>query len=288
MNFEGLLETEPLSHFDSFTARLAPVDNMQGGKTSAFTVESLISKESFAETRSDDTHGCMTLPRCSSGDDIARSSPSFSGAINIPRPLALEGAGAGHTSAFSQTSQLSLSTGRSFNIQRNSEHHPDAQRHDDATRTRRYRTAFTREQLSRLEKEFLRENYVSRTRRSELASSLNLSETTIKIWFQNRRMKSKRRRMALGLKPVQAFCPTRHLPSDGHLSSGHLYNGLHYVPWSPYSPVSGPLWPHGVHFLHCDPHYHPFSVPSPSTSTGSSYRPSTTQANCSYVWKTNE
>ena len=164
----------------------------------------------------------------------------------------------------------------------------DAQRHDDATRTRRYRTAFTREQLSRLEKEFLRENYVSRTRRSELASSLNLSETTIKIWFQNRRMKSKRRRMALGLKPVQAFCPTRHLPSDGHLSSGHLYNGLHYVPWSPYSPVSGPLWPHGVHFLHCNPHYHPFSVPSPSTSTGSSYRPSTTQANCSYVWKTNE
>lgn len=119
-----LLKTEPLSHFDSFTARLAPVDNMQGGKTSAFTVESLISKESFAETRSDDTHGCMTLPRCSSGDDIARSSPSFSGAINIPRPLALEGAGAGHTSAFSQTSQLSLSTGRSFNIQRNSEHHP--------------------------------------------------------------------------------------------------------------------------------------------------------------------
>lgn len=164
----------------------------------------------------------------------------------------------------------------------------DVQRHDDSTRTRRYRTAFTREQLSRLEKEFLRENYVSRTRRSELATTLNLSETTIKIWFQNRRMKSKRRRMALGLKPVQAFCPTRHLPSDGHFSSGHLYNGLHYVPWSPYSPVNGPLWPHGVHFLHCDPHYHPFSVPSASTSTGSSYRPPTTQANCSHVWKSSE
>ena len=164
----------------------------------------------------------------------------------------------------------------------------DAHRNDDSTRTRRYRTAFTRDQLGRLEKEFLRENYVSRTRRSELASTLNLSETTIKIWFQNRRMKSKRRRMALGLKPVQAFCPTRHLPSDGHLSSGHLYNGLHYVPWSPYSPVNGPLWPHGVHFLHCDPHYHPFSVPQSGNSVTSSYRPPSTQGNCSHVWKNSE
>ncbi|XP_078376967.1 homeobox protein Hox-A3-like isoform X2 [Oculina patagonica] len=254
------------------------------------TLESLISKESaFTESRMDGSHGCISLPRCSSaGQEITRTSPSFSNTISIPRPLALDGVGTGHTSAFSQTSQLPLSSGRAFAIQRNTDHHSDVQRHDDSTRTRRYRTAFTREQLSRLEKEFLRENYVSRTRRSELATTLNLSETTIKIWFQNRRMKSKRRRMALGLKPVQAFCPTRHLPSDGHLSSGHLYNGLHYVPWSPYSPVNGPLWPHGVHFLHCDPHYHPFSVPSASTSTGSSFRPPTTQANCSHVWKSSE
>ena len=123
----GTFKTEPHSQqliLNSFTLRLTRA-TMQGAKTSAFSVESLISKESgFAEPRMDGTHGCISLPRCSSaGQDIARASPSFSSTISIPRPLAIDGVGNSHTSAFSQTSQLPLSSGRAFAIQRNTEHH---------------------------------------------------------------------------------------------------------------------------------------------------------------------
>lgn len=57
---------------------------------------------------------------------------------------------------------------------------------------KRPRTAFTAEQLQRLKTEFQANRYITEQRRQSLAQELNLNESQIKIWFQNKRAKIKK------------------------------------------------------------------------------------------------
>ncbi|XP_023216537.1 homeobox protein ceh-30-like [Centruroides sculpturatus] len=64
---------------------------------------------------------------------------------------------------------------------------------------RKARTAFTDHQLKTLEKSFERQKYLSVQDRMELAAKLNLTDTQVKTWYQNRRTKWKRQAM-MGLE----------------------------------------------------------------------------------------
>ncbi|XP_064923342.1 homeobox protein vent1-like [Columba livia] len=103
-------------------------------------------------------------------------------------------------------------------------------------RQRRARTAFTSEQVCRLEKTFQRQKYLGASERRKLAASLQLSEIQIKTWFQNRRMKLKRQiqdhQQSL-VSPVPLYsCP----PGT---PTALFQDGLHY----PFAPQHQRLLP---------------------------------------------
>ncbi|XP_061733252.1 homeobox protein pnx [Nerophis ophidion] len=72
--------------------------------------------------------------------------------------------------------------------------HPAAEHQRSKVSGRRVRTAYTLEQLHALELSFRRCHYLSVLERHAVAAALQLSETQVKIWFQNRRTKWRKER----------------------------------------------------------------------------------------------
>ncbi|KAK2837447.1 hypothetical protein Q5P01_014659 [Channa striata] len=73
---------------------------------------------------------------------------------------------------------------------------------------KRSRAAFTHLQVLELEKKFNHQKYLSAPERAHLATTLRLTETQVKIWFQNRRYKTKRKQQ------TSEFCKNLYKTED--------------------------------------------------------------------------
>ncbi|KAK6174315.1 hypothetical protein SNE40_017620 [Patella caerulea] len=102
-------------------------------------------------------------------------------------------------------------------------------------KSRRARTAFTYEQLVALENKFKTTRYLSVCERLNLALSLSLTESQVKIWFQNRRTKWKKQNPGLDVNSPTVPHGMDSSPS-GTFPFASPYSAIYGQAFHPYLP----------------------------------------------------
>ncbi|KAK7930860.1 hypothetical protein WMY93_007255 [Mugilogobius chulae] len=89
---------------------------------------------------------------------------------------------------------------------------------------KRSRAAFSQAQVYELERRFDAQRYLSGSERADLAQALKLTETQVKIWFQNRRYKTKRRESELGACSPRRVAVRLLVRNSNPFGDAHMMN----------------------------------------------------------------